>query len=133
MLGVSKFGHLLLSFTTTIGIDLPTTLTLCLLFSLYSSMTKKRMREHSTSPKFHRVTWAEKRTRRGTVISAKVVTTPGSLQTPVKAKKHTSLHNTKYSQDQTPTAGEGIKVAMSLPPIPALEILASKKGRTGKV
>ena len=96
-------------------------------------MAKKRMREHSTSPKFRHVTWAEKQTRRGTVLSAKDITTPSSLQKPVKAKKLTALHNTKYSQDQTPMTGERIKAAMSLSPIPAPEVLASKKGRTGKV
>ena len=38
-----------------------------------------------------------------------------------------------YTQDQTPTTGEGIEAAMSLPPIPAPEILAPKRGWGGKV
>lgn len=93
-------------------------------------MAKKRAREHSTSPKFHRVAWTEKRTRRGAVLAAEVIT-PGS--TPVKPKKKTTSWNTGYSRDQTPILGEGIKAAMALPPIPAPEILAPKKGRSGKV
>lgn len=95
-------------------------------------MSKKRMREHSASPKFHRVTWTQKRTRRGAVLTAEVIT-PGSLETPVKSRRHTILQNTGYSRDQTPILGEGIEEAMSLPPIPAPEILAPKKGQTGKV
>ena len=76
--------------------------------------------------------WAEKRTRRGTVLAAEVIPAPGSLATPVKPKKHT-LQRVKYSQDQTPTSGKGIKAAMSLPPIPAPEVLAPKRDRRGKV
>ena len=94
-------------------------------------MTKKRTREHSASPKFQRVEWT-KRTRRGAVLATEL-TTPNSPTTPVKPKKHTALQNTGYSQDQTPIPGEGIKAAMSLPPIPAPEILASKRERRGKV
>jgi len=94
-------------------------------------MAKKRTREHSTSPKFHRVTWAVKRTRRGAVLAAEVAPTPGSFATPVKQKKLTTLQRDKHSQ--TPTSGEGIKTAMSLPPIPAPEILAPKRDRRGKV
>ena len=96
-------------------------------------MSRKRPREHSTSPQFHRVAWAEKRTRRGAIFAAEVITTPSSLETPVKSKKHTPFRSTKYSQDQTPVGSEGIKAAMSLPPIPAPEILAPKKGRKGEV
>jgi len=95
-------------------------------------MSKKRIREHSTSPKFHRVAWTEKRTRRGAVLTAGVITAPDSLKTPTKPKRPT-LHRVKYSQDQTPTTGEGITAAMSLPPIPAPEILATKRDRRGKV
>ena len=94
-------------------------------------MTRKRVREHSSSPKFHRVAWT-KRTRQGVVLATEV-TTPGTPETPVKPKKHTTLQNLGYSRDQTPIPGEGIKTAMSLPPIPAPEILAPKKGRKGKV
>jgi hypothetical protein len=95
-------------------------------------MSRKRIREHSTSPKFHRVAWAEKRTRRGNVSTPQVITQslPG---TPVNPKRFTALQNVKYSQDKTPTAGKGIEVAMSLPPIPAPEILAPKKKTKGKV
>jgi len=95
-------------------------------------MSKKRAREHSTSPKFHRVAWTEKRTRRGAVLTAEAIT-PSSLGTPTKPRRHTKLQNTGYSQDQTPVAGEGIQEAMSLPPIPAPAILAPKKGQRGKV
>ena len=101
-------------------------------FSPPSTMTKKRVREHSTSPKFHRVAWTGKRTRRGTVFSAEVIT-PSSQATPVKSKRYLAPNDPKYSQDQTPTAGRGIETAMSLPPIPAPEILASKKKWKGKV
>ena len=90
------------------------------------------MREHSTSPKFHRVAWAEKRTRRGAVLTAEVITAPASLKTPAKPKRHT-LHRVSHSQDKTPTTGKGITAAMSLPPIPAPEILAPKRDRRGKV
>jgi len=67
------------------------------------------------------------------VLAAEVISTPGSPATPVKPKKHTTLHKVKYSQDQIPISGEGIKTAMSLPPIPAPEILAPKRDRRGKV
>ena len=76
--------------------------------------------------------WTAKRTRRGTVLAAEAITAPRSLATPSKPKKPT-LQRVKYSQDQTPTSGKGIKAAMSLPPIPAPEILAPKKDRRGKV
>ena len=100
---------------------------------LPSAMSRKRVREHSTSPKFHRVAWAEKRTRRGTVFTAEVTAASGSPMTPVKPKKHTALGKVKYSQDQTPISVGGIEAAMSLPPIPAPGILAPKKDRRGKV
>ena len=100
--------------------------------SSLNTMPKKRVQEHIASPKFHRVAWTGKRTRRGAVLAAEVIT-PGSPATPVKLKKYTTLQNTGYSQDQTPILGEGIKAAMSLPPIPAPEILAPKKGQAGKV
>ena len=107
---------------------------LCLfLHVVLSAMSKKRTREHSSSPKFRRVAWAEKRTRRGAVFTAEVIDTPASLETPVKPKKHATLQRVKYSQDQTPISGEGIETAMSLPPIPAPEILAPKRNRRGKV
>lgn len=96
-------------------------------------MSKKRPREYSTSPKFHRITWAEKRTRQGAVLTAEVLTTPGSPATPTKPRKNAALRKVKYSQDQAPASGEGIKAAMSLPPIPAPEILAPKRDRRGKV
>ena len=96
------------------------------------TMSRKRIREHSTSPKFHRVTWAEKRTGQGPILAAQVIP-QSSPETPIKQRKHTTLQNTGYSRDQTPISGETIKEAMSLPPIPAPEILASKKGQRGKV
>lgn len=95
-------------------------------------MTRKRVREQSSSPKFQRVAWATKQTRRGPSFSAEVVT-PSSLETPKKQKRPKVSHKVKYSQDQTPIAGKGIEAAMSLPPIPAPEILAPKKGPKGKV
>jgi hypothetical protein len=79
------------------------------------------------------VAWGEKRTRRGAVFSSEVITTPRVLETPVKPKKHTVLKSVKYYRDQTPTVDDGIKAAMSLPPIPAPEILAPKRERRGKV
>ena len=94
-------------------------------------MAKKWTREHSTSPKFQRVAWTEKRTRQGAVLAAEVISTPGSFTTPVKPNKLTTMQRVKYSQ--TPTSGEGIKTAMSLPPIPAPEVLAPKRDRRGKV
>lgn len=96
-------------------------------------MPKRQTREHSTSPKVRRVTWAAKRTRRGTVFTAEATPMPGSPETPVKPKKHAASQKVKYSRDQTPITGEGIKAAMSLPPIPAPEILAPKRERRGKV
>ena len=94
-------------------------------------MSRKRVREHSVSPKVRRVAWAEKQTRRGPVLTAKDVT--GSTATPVKRKRLAVSHGVKHSQDHTPIADEGIKAAMSLPPIPAPGILASKRDRRGKV
>ena len=94
-------------------------------------MSKKRVREHSASPKFRHVTWAAKRTRRGTVFTAEVTAAASSPVTPVRPKKHTALR-AKYSQDKTPISS-GIEAAMSLPPIPAPEILAPKRDRRGKV
>lgn len=95
-------------------------------------MSRKRTREHSTSPKVHRVAWAEKRTRRGAVFSAEVIA-QSSLETPKKIKRSTVPQNAKCSQDQTPIGSKGIEAAMSLPPIPAPEILAPKRGPRGKV
>ena len=106
---------------------------LCQPHSLPSTMSRKRVQEHSASPKFHRVAWAEKRTRRGAVLTAEVITTPSSLKTPAKPKRHTTLHKVKDSQHQTPITSEGITAAMSLPPIPAPDILAPKRDRRGKV
>ena len=95
-------------------------------------MSRKRVREHSTSPKFHRVAWAEKRTRRGTVFTAEVTAASRAPVTPVRPKKHTALGKVEYPQDQKPIS-RGIKTAMSLPPIPAPGILAPKRDRRGKV
>ena len=97
------------------------------------AMSRKRTREHSASPKFRRVAWAEKRTRRGTVFTAEVTNMARVPVTPVKPKKHTVLGRVGYSQDQTPISSGGIQAAMSLPPIPAPEILAPKRDRRGKV
>lgn len=96
-------------------------------------MSKKRTREHSTSPKFHRVAWAGKRTRRGTVFTAEVTTTARSPVTPVKPMRPTVPGKIKDSLDQKSVSGKGIEAAMSLPPIPAPEILAPKRDRRGKV
>ena len=106
-----------------------TTLTLS---SSLAAMSRKQTREHSTSPKFHHVAWTEKRTRQGAILTAEVIT-PSSPATPVKPRRHTTLQNTGLSRDQTPIPGGAIKEAMYLPPIPAPEILASKKGWRGKV
>ena len=95
-------------------------------------MSKKRAREYSTSPKFQRVTWTEKRTRRGAVLTAEAVT-PSSQGTPTKPRRHAKLQRTGYSQDHSAGPGEAFQEAMSLPPIPAPEILAPKKGQRGKV
>jgi hypothetical protein len=94
-------------------------------------MSRKRPREFSTSPKFHRVTWAEKRTRRGPVLAAEVVAASGSAQAPIRPKK-TSKH-AKFTHDQTPRPSEDINEATFLPPIPAPDILAPKRDRRGKV
>lgn len=99
----------------------------------HSAMSKKRPREFSTSPKFQRVKWAEKRTRQGTVLSAQVIATPGSTQTPTRPKKHTTLRQPKFTQDQTPRSAEAINDATSLPPIPIPDLLAPKRDRRGKV
>lgn len=53
--------------------------------------------------------------------------------TPTKQKGSVMSHKIKFSQDETPITDEGIEVAMSLPPIPAPEILSSKRDRRGKV
>ena len=98
----------------------------------FIAMSRKRVREHSTSPQYHRVKWTVKRTRRGAILTAGAIT-PNSLETPVKSRRNTTLQDTGYSRDQTPIPGEGIEEAMSLPPIPAPEILAPKKGKSGKV
>lgn len=95
-------------------------------------MSRKRTQEHSVSPKIHRVTWTQKRTRRGLVFTAEDIT-PSSMMTPVKTKRPILPQETRYSQDQTPISDKGIRAAISLPPIPAPEILASKKDRRGKV
>ena len=95
------------------------------------NMSRKRPREFSTSPKFHRVTWAEKRTRRGTVLAAEVITASGSAQAPIRPKK-TSKH-AKFTHDQTPRSSEDINEATFLPPIPVPDILAPKRDRRGKV
>jgi len=92
----------------------------------------KRGLEHSVSPKVHRVAWNKKQTRRGAVLTAEVITST-SLKTPAKRRRLAMVQNTGHSQDQTPIPGEGIQEAMSLPPIPAPEILAPKKGQKGKV
>lgn len=91
-------------------------------------MPKKRAREHSVSPTFHRIAWTRKRTRRGNVLIEEVVS-PNSPATP-KQKK---MANTKYTRDQTPPSVRGIEEAMALPPIPAPDVFAPKKGRKGKV
>ena len=106
-----------------------TTLTLS---SSLAAMSRKWTQEHSTSSKFHCVAWTEKWTRRGAILTAEVIT-PSSPATPVKPRRHTTLQNTGLSWDQTPIPGGAIKEAMSLPPIPAPEILTSKKGWRGKV
>jgi hypothetical protein len=96
-------------------------------------MSRKRPREFSTSPKFHRVTWTQKRTRRGTVLAAEVIATSGSTQTPTRPKKHITSRQANFTRDQTPRSGEDIKEAIALPPIPIPDILAPKKDRRGKV
>jgi len=94
-------------------------------------MIKKQVHKHSVSPEYHRVAWAPKRTRRGTVFATEVITPSSSSATPKQLKKQPTPSVKKDSRDQTPDPGEGIKSAMSLPPIPAPEILAPKK--RGKV
>jgi hypothetical protein len=94
-------------------------------------MSRKRVREFSVSPKFHRVAWAEKQTRRGTVIAAEIIATSGSAQTPTRPRKQSK--QARFTQDQTPRSGEDIHEALSLPPIPIPDILAPKKGKSGKV
>ena len=98
----------------------------------FITMSKKQVREHSTSPQYHHVKWTAKRTQRGAILTAGVVT-PTSLETPVKSRRSTMLQDTGYSRNQTPIPGEGIEEAMSLPPIPAPGILAPKKRKSGKV
>jgi hypothetical protein len=91
-------------------------------------MSRKRTREFSTSPKFQRVAWAEKRTRRGTVLAAEAHNHfRTAMQTPTRPKKHIPSKQAKFTQDQTPRSGGDIKEAISLPPIPTPAILAPKK------
>ena len=96
------------------------------------AMSRKRVQEHSASPKFRCVTWAEKWTRQGTVFTAEVTAAASSPVTPIRPKKHTVLRRAEHSQDKKPTPS-GIEAAMALPPIPAPEILAPKRDRRGKV
>ena len=96
-------------------------------------MSRKRPQEFSASPKYHRVGWTEKRTRRGPVLAAEVITTAGPVQTPTRPRKHIISKQAKFTQDQTPRSGEDIKEAITLPPIPIPDILAPKKARRGKV
>jgi len=76
-----------------------------------------------------------KKKQGGSVFAAEVVTGSKSPQTPVRPTKHIALQSIKHSQDRTPLSlpGEGIKAAMSLPPIPAPEILDPKRKKKGKV
>jgi hypothetical protein len=92
-------------------------------------MSRKRPREFPTSPKFQRVTWAEKRTRRGTVVAAEVITASGSAQAPTRPKK--SSKQAKFTHGHTSRSGEDINETTFLPPIPIPDILAPKK--RGKV
>ena len=92
----------------------------------------KRPREFTSPPKFHYRRWDRKQTRRGPVLSAQVITPPGSTQTP-RPKKNTTLRQPKFTQDQTPRYGEAITDATSLPPIPIPDLLAPKRDRRGKV
>ena len=119
---ISKLGSLLLTATELCGRP-------CTQPHLTLPLTMSGKHVHTVLPQFHNVTWATKCTRRGVILAAEVVTTPSSpsLETPVKPKKHSASWSTKLSQDQTPIMGEGIKVAMSLPPIPAPKFLAPKK------
>jgi hypothetical protein len=94
-------------------------------------LPKKRRRELSTSPKIHRVKWTEKRTRRGTVLAAKLVSP--SIKTPVKSIDQPLQEYTNSLVDRRPPLSKGIIAAMSLPPIPAPEHIASTKQRRGKV
>ena len=96
-----------------------------------SNYVEKRRREHSTSPKVHHVSWSEKKTRRGTVLAPTYVSASQPLKTPAKQQRSALPQNTKPSH-QKPIS-KGISEAMSLPPIPAPEILAPKRDRRGKV
>ena len=58
--------------------------------------------------------------------------TPTAEQPPATPVAQTR-QNVNYSRDQSFLYGEGIEAAMTLPPIPAPEILAPKKGQSGKV
>ena len=91
--------------------------------------SKKRAREHSVSPKFHRVRWSEKKTRRGTILAPTLVPQSQSPKTPTKSKIRATAQGAKPSQGHRLPLSEGIEAAMSLPPIPAPEIFAPKKGR----
>lgn len=92
-------------------------------------MSRKRQREFSVSPKVKQITWRQKRTRRGVILAATPAAELQSPATPVAQTKQ----NVNYSRDQSYPPGEGIAAAMSLPPIPAPDILAPKKGQSGKV
>ena len=96
-----------------------------------SAMSRKRAREFSPPSKYVRVAWTEKRTRRGNVSAADIITTPGPAQTPTRPKKMSK--QVKFTLGETSRAGEVIIEAISLPPIPIPDILASKKDRRGKV
>jgi hypothetical protein len=98
--------------------------------ALSFNMTRKRLREHSTSPT-QRIVWSHKRTRRGAVLTATVVSGSQPLGTPARPKeRYTSPPRPK---GQRPPISKGIKEALSLPPIPAPDILAPKRDRRGKV
>ena len=101
----------------------------------FHSAMPKRPREFSSSPKVkvHYVRWNRKRTRRGSILSAQVITPPRFTQTPRRPKNHTTPKQPKFTQDQTPRSGEAIRDATSLPPIPVPDLLAPKRDRRGKV
>ena len=98
-----------------------------------SVMSRKRAREFSTLPKFQRVTWTKKQTRRGTVHSTEVITQAGSTETPKRPRKNIQSSQAKFTRDQTPRPGEAIEDAISLPPILMPDLLALKRDGRGKV
>ena len=104
-----------------------------LLHLLLSVMSRKRPREVSTSPKFQRVTWTKKQTRRGIVHSTEVITQAGSTETPKRPRKHIQSSQAKFTRDQTPRPAEAIEDAMSLPPILMPDLLVLQRERRGKV